>query len=473
MCGVVGILADRPVNQQIYDALLLLQHRGQDAAGIGTMQGDRFALYKAKGLVSDIFRTRDMRTLVGNAGIGHVRYPTQGCASDNLESQPFYVNAPFGILFAHNGNLTNAREIKEHLAKIDHRHTLTMSDSEVLLNVFADALAYETNGKDFCPQALFRAVSTVHKTVRGSYACVALIAGYGLVAFRDPHGIRPICFGTRIGQSGHTDTMFSSESVTMGRLGFTLVRDLAPAEAVFVDTEGVMHSQDCAESVSLNPCAFEYIYFARPESVIDKINVYAARLKLGEYLAEAVEKRLGIQAIDCVIPIPDTGRPAAQELASRLGLNYREGFIKNRYVGRTFIMPDQASRKKSVRQKLNAMPIEFAGKSVLLVDDSIVRGTTMGQIVDLARQSGAKKVYVASTAPRVMFPNVYGIDIPSCDELICGHGESDKEVAKLIGADDVIYLPLPDLTRALRDLNPAIEKFDCSCFDGDYVAGKA
>ena len=445
MCGVVGILADRPVNQQIYDALLLLQHRGQDAAGIGTMQGDRFALFKAKGLVSDIFRTRDMRNLVGNAGIGHVRYPTQGCASDNLESQPFYVNAPFGILFAHNGNLTNACEIKEHLARIDHRHTLTMSDSEVLLNVFADALAHETNGKNFCPEALFRAVSAVHETVQGSYACVALIAGYGLLAFRDPHAIRPLCFGTRINPNGRCDTMFSSESVTMGRLGFTLVRDVAPGEAVFVDTDSVLHSQVCAGSAALNPCAFEYIYFARPESVIDKINVYAARLKLG--------------------------RPAAQELAGLLGLNYREGFIKNRYVGRTFIMPDQATRKKSVRQKLNAMPVEFAGKSILLVDDSIVRGTTMGQIVDLARQSGAKKVYVASTAPRVMFPNVYGIDIPSCEELICGRGESDQDVAHLIGADDVIYLPLPDLTRALQDLNPEIKKFDCSCFDGDYVAG--
>ena len=471
MCGVVGILADRPVNQQIYDALLLLQHRGQDAAGIGTMQGDRFALFKAKGLVSDIFRTRDMRNLVGNAGIGHVRYPTQGCASDNLESQPFYVNAPFGILFAHNGNLTNAREIKERLAKIDHRHTLTMSDSEVLLNVFADALAHETNGKDFCPEALFRAVGTVHKIVQGSYACVALIAGHGLVAFRDPHAIRPLCFGTRTNPNGRCDTMFSSESVTMGRLGFTLVRDVAPGEAVFVDTNGTLYSHVCADDATLNPCAFEYIYFARPESVIDKINVYAARLKLGQYLARAVAKRIDVHTIDCVIPIPDTGRPAAQELAGLLGLNYREGFIKNRYVGRTFIMPDQATRKKSVRQKLNAMPVEFAGKSVLLVDDSIVRGTTMGQIVDLARQSGAKKVYVASTAPRVMFPNVYGIDIPSCDELICGHGEDEREVARRIGADDVIYLPLPDLTRALQDLNPEIQKFDCSCFDGDYVAG--
>ncbi len=471
MCGVVGILADRPVNQQLYDALLMLQHRGQDAAGIGTMQGDRFALYKAKGLVSDIFRTRDMRNLVGDAGIGHVRYPTQGIASDNLESQPFYVNAPFGILFAHNGNLTNARKIKDRLAKVDHRHTLTMSDSEVLLNVFADALAHETNEKNFSPEALFRAVETVHKTVSGSYACVALIAGYGLVAFRDPHGIRPLCFGLRAGQNGRTDTMISSESVTMGRLGFTLERDVAPGEAVFVDTDGNLHAKVCAKAPQLNPCAFEYIYFARPESIIDGINVYAARLKLGRYLAQAVAKRLDVHGIDCVIPIPDTGRPAAQELALTLHVNYREGFIKNRYVGRTFIMPDQKTRKKSVRQKLNPMPIEFAGKSVLLVDDSIVRGTTMVEIVELARQSGAKKVYVASTAPRVMFPNVYGIDIPSSDELICGHGESDQQVAHIIGADDVIYLPLPDLTQALRDLNPAIQKFDCSCFDGDYVAG--
>lgn len=471
MCGIVGILADTPVNQELYDALLLLQHRGQDAAGIGTMQVDRFAVFKAKGLVSDIFRTRDMRPLVGNAGIGHVRYPTQGCASDNLESQPFYVNAPFGLLLAHNGNLTNAPEVKEQLARIDHRHTLTMSDSEVLLNVFADALAAETEGKAFSPEALFRAIHTVHCTVRGSYACVALIAGHGLVAFRDPHGIRPICFGTRQSESGKTDYMFSSESVTMGRSGFTLKRDVGAGEAIFVDLEGHFYSQVCADNPKLTPCAFEYIYFARPESVIDKINVYAARLQLGKYLAHTIKERLDINEIDCVIPIPDTGRAAAQELASTLQLNYREGFIKNRYVGRTFIMPDQKTRKKSVRQKLNAMPIEFAGKNILLVDDSIVRGTTMEQIVELARQSGAKKVFVASTAPRVMFPNVYGIDIPSRSELICGHGESEEEVAKRIGADAVIYLPLEDLPRALHELNPEIDTFDCSCFDGIYVTG--
>ncbi len=471
MCGIIGILSSKPVNQELYDALLLLQHRGQDAAGIGTMQEDRFSLYKAKGLVSDIFRTRDMRTLVGNAGIGHVRYPTQGCATDNLESQPFYVNAPFGILFAHNGNLTNAKEIKEFLSRNDHRHTLTMSDSEVLLNVFADALAEETRHEVFSTNAVFRAIHTVHCTVRGSYACVALIAGFGLVAFRDPHGIRPLCFGVRNARGDAADYMFSSESVTMSRLGFTLTRDVGAGEAIFVDTTGHMTSKQCADSPKLTPCAFEYIYFARPESMIDKINVYAARLKLGEHLAQAVKSRLDVKDIDCVMPIPDTGRAAAQELASILKLSYREGFIKNRYVGRTFIMPDQATRKKSVRQKLNAMPIEFAGKNVLLVDDSIVRGTTMEQIVDLARQSGAKKVFVASTAPRVMFPNIYGIDIPSRSELICGKGESEEEVARRIGADAVIYLPLEDLPRALSDLNPEIQTFDCSCFDGIYVTG--
>lgn len=471
MCGIVGILGNSPVNQDIYDALLLLQHRGQDAAGIGTMQEDRFFVFKAKGLVSDIFRTRNMRTLIGNAGIGHVRYPTQGCASDNLESQPFYVNAPFGILLAHNGNLTNAEKIKKQLAQIDHRHTLTMSDSEVLLNVFADELARETDGKEFTPQALFRAIRSVHRIVRGSYACVALIAGHGLVAFRDPHGIRPICFGTRRSENGMSDCMFSSESVAMGRLGFTLERDIAAGEAIFAGLDGQILSAQCADNPQLTPCAFEYIYFARPESVIDKINVYAARLQLGRYLAQTVRHRIDVSQIDCVIPIPDTGRPAAQELAGLLNLPYREGFLKNRYVGRTFIMPNQAIRKKSVRQKLNAMPVEFAGKNVLLVDDSIVRGTTMEQIVDLARQSGAKKVFVASTAPRVMFPNVYGIDIPSSSELICGKGESEEDVARRIGADAVVYLPMEDLPRALHDLNPEISAFDCSCFDGHYVTG--
>ena len=472
MCGIVGMISQKPVNQRIYDALLLLQHRGQDAAGIGTLDGLTFHVHKAMGLVRDVFRTRNMRDLTGCSGIGHVRYPTQGCASSNEESQPFYVNAPYGILFAHNGNLTNAQEVAAELYNQDRRHINTSSDSEVLLNVLADELMKIVPPSGyFTAEVAFEAVKGVHKRVKGAYAVVALIAGKGLLAFRDPNGIRPLCFGTQKQADGTTDYLVSSESVTMVGLEYDFVRDLAPGEAIFISKDREFFSCQCAEKPQLNPCAFEYVYFARPDSYIDGISVYGARLRLGEYLANEVAEHLNLRDIDVVMPIPDSSRPCAQQLAEKLKLTYREGFIKNRYVGRTFIMPGQEMRKKSVRQKLNAMPVEFAGKNILLVDDSIVRGTTMREIVRMARESGAKKVYVASSAPRVMYINVYGIDMPTRSELICGHGASAEEVARQIGADAVIFQTIEGLKGALTDLNPNISRFDCSCFDGEYVTG--
>lgn len=471
MCGVVALLSNEPVNQRLYDALLLLQHRGQDAAGIATLDGLQFHMHKAMGLVRDIFRTRNMRDLTGNVGVGHVRYPTQGCASSNQESQPFYVNAPFGIMFAHNGNLTNAEELKQELYETDRRHINTTSDSEVLLNVLANEISRVTADRKLDADGIFEAVSAVHRRVRGSYAVVALIAGKGLLAFRDPHGIRPLCFGSNVTATGEKKWMVSSESVTMVGLGFKLERDVAPGEAIWFDFKGNVETRQCAEHAVANPCAFEYVYFARPDSVIDGISVYGARLNLGVYLAKTVAEELNLMDVDVVMPIPDSSRPCAQELAKQLRLPYREGFIKNRYVGRTFIMPGQAVRKKSVRQKLNAMPVEFEGKNLLLVDDSIVRGTTMKEIVRMARESGAKKVFVASSAPRVMFPNVYGIDMPTKSELICGDGKDAEAVAKELGADKVIFQSIDGLKNALHDLNPNIPAFDCSCFDGVYVTG--
>ncbi len=471
MCGVVALLSNEPVNQRLYDALLLLQHRGQDAAGIATLDGLQFHMHKAMGLVRDIFRTRNMRDLTGNVGVGHVRYPTQGCASSNQESQPFYVNAPFGIMFAHNGNLTNAEELKQELYETDRRHINTTSDSEVLLNVLANEISRVTADRKLDADGIFEAVAAVHRRVRGSYAVVALIAGKGLLAFRDPHGIRPLCFGSNVTATGEKEWMVSSESVTMVGLGFKLERDVAPGEAIWFDFKGNVETRQCAEHAVANPCAFEYVYFARPDSVIDGISVYGARLNLGVYLAKTVAEELNLMDVDVVMPIPDSSRPCAQELAKQLRLPYREGFIKNRYVGRTFIMPGQAVRKKSVRQKLNAMPVEFEGKNLLLVDDSIVRGTTMKEIVRMARESGAKKVFVASSAPRVMFPNVYGIDMPTKSELICGDGKDAEAVAKELGADKVIFQSIDGLKNALHDLNPNIPAFDCSCFDGVYVTG--
>lgn len=470
MCGIVGLYSQEPVNQRLYDSLLLLQHRGQDAAGIATLDGLTFHMHKAMGLVRDVFRTRNMRDLLGTSGVGQVRYPTQGNADSNEESQPFYVNAPYGIMFVHNGNLTNAEALKQELYDADRRHINTTSDSEVLLNVFADELSRLTINAKVTPEVIFNAVRGVHKRVHGAYACIALIAGKGMVAFRDPFGIRPLCYGTKETDKGR-EVLFASESVVLEAQEFQFEGDVAPGEAIFINPQGEIFKAQCAENPRLVPCAFEYVYLARPDSVIDGISVYGARLRLGEYLADEVARQIPLSDIDVVMPIPDSSRPAAQQLAQKLNLPYREGFIKNRYVGRTFIMPGQAVRKKTVRQKLNAMAVEFTGKNVLLVDDSIVRGTTMREIVRMTRQAGAKKVFVASGAPRVCFPNVYGIDMPTRSELICGDGKDGAAVAKVLEADAVIYQRLEDLTAALHDMNPAINQFDCSCFDGQYVTG--
>ncbi|MFM2446819.1 MAG: hypothetical protein RI936_1266 [Pseudomonadota bacterium] len=470
MCGIVGLAANGPVNQLLYDALLLLQHRGQDAAGIVTSNGSTFHMHKAMGLVRDVFRTRNMRSLPGNAGIGQVRYPTQGSASSLEEAQPFYVNAPFGLVLAHNGNLTNAEALKDELFRIDRRHINTNSDSEVLLNVLAHELQLAANGETLTPDAVFRAVAGVHRRARGSYSVVAQVSDFGMIAFRDPYGIRPLCFGT-LDTPGGREYLVASESVALEGLGFRFERDVAPGEAIFVDADGRFHSRQCARQTQHAPCAFEFVYLARPDSIIDGISVYGARLRLGEYLAEQIRAQIPVDEIDVVMPIPDSSRPAAMQLANKLGIDYREGFIKNRYVGRTFIMPGQGVRKKSVRQKLNAMSVEFKGKNVLIVDDSIVRGTTISEIVRMARDSGARKVFVASAAPPVRYPNVYGIDMPTSSELIAGGGKSVEEIRAEIGADALVYQRVEDLKAALTDMNPAITRFEASCFDGDYVTG--
>ncbi|WP_304856128.1 amidophosphoribosyltransferase [uncultured Parasutterella sp.] len=471
MCGIVALYASGPVNQRLYDALLLLQHRGQDAAGICTVENRTFHMHKGMGLVRDVFRTRNMRDLLGNCGIGQVRYPTQGNASSNKESQPFYVNAPYGIVLAHNGNLTNAKELAKELYELDRRHINTTSDSEVLLNVFANELQNTTQGNHLTEDALFGAVASMHKRLKGSYAVVACIAGHGMIAFRDPHGIRPLCIGSNIAEDGTTEYMFASESVVLEGSEFTLLGDVAPGEAVWVDELGKLHKRQCAEKAELNPCIFEYVYLARPDSVLDGIPVYDARLRLGENLGKEIKKQIPLEDIDVVMPIPDSSRPAAAQLAKALGLEYREGFIKNRYVGRTFIMPGQAIRKKSVRQKLNAMKVEFVGKNVLLVDDSIVRGTTITEIVRMARQSGARKVFIASGAPPVRYPNVYGIDMPTSSELIAGDNRPTEEIRMEIGADALVYQTLEGMIDAVGHFNPNIKAFDCSCFDGKYVTG--
>ncbi|WP_137173303.1 amidophosphoribosyltransferase [Massilia sp. HP4] len=468
MCGIVGVVSHSPVNQLLYDALLLLQHRGQDAAGIATNHSSMFSMFKANGLVRDVFRTRNMRSLQGNTGIGHCRYPTAGSSSEE-EAQPFYVNAPFGITLAHNGNLTNQAVLKDELFRNDRRHINTDSDSEVLLNVLAHEIQEAADGYSLNADAVFKAVAAVHRRVRGAYAVVSQIAGHGMLAFRDPFGIRPLCLGINETEQGN-EYLVASESVALEGLGFRFVRDIAPGEAVFIDENNQLHERQCAENPSLNPCAFEFVYLARPDSVIDGASVYATRLRMGEYLADKVSKEIPVDEIDVVMPIPDSSRPAAIQLALKLGVEYREGFIKNRYIGRTFIMPGQGMRKKSVRQKLNAISSEFKDKNVLLVDDSIVRGTTSREIVQMAREAGARKVFFASAAPPVLYPNVYGIDMPTRDELIA-HGRTTEEVCREITADRVVYQDVDALKRAISDVNPELKNFEASCFDGVYVTG--
>jgi amidophosphoribosyltransferase len=469
MCGIVGVVAHTAVNQLLYDGLLLLQHRGQDAAGIVTSEGPIFHMYKGPGLVQNVFRTRNMRDLVGYAGIGHCRYPTAGSAFSDLESQPFYVNSPFGVTLGHNGNLTNSEELKRELFQLDFRHVNTNSDSEVLLNVLALELERAAQHHRLDPDAIFRAVAGVHKRCKGAYAVVAMIAGYGMLAFRDPYGIRPLIVG-KSEQMGGSEYIVASESVAIEPLGFHVLRDVAPGEAIFVDNTGVFHARQCAESASLNPCIFEFVYLARPDSVIDGTSVYETRLNMGGALAEKIRGMPEARDIDVVIPIPDSSRPSALELANRLGIKYREGFVKNRYIGRTFIMPGQAMRTKSVRQKLNPVGIEFRDKVVLLVDDSIVRGTTSREIVMMAREAGAKKVYFASASPPVRFPNVYGIDMPNISELVAT-GRTEAEIAREIGADLLIYQNLDALKEAVRAANPKLRNFEASCFDGKYITG--
>ncbi|HPW08499.1 MAG TPA: amidophosphoribosyltransferase [Burkholderiaceae bacterium] len=465
MCGIVGVVSNVPVNQLIYDALLLLQHRGQDAAGIVTQQERKFFMHKAKGLVKDVFRTRNMRALPGNCGLGQVRYPTAGNAYSEEEAQPFYVNAPFGIVLVHNGNLTNAQALKSELFSTDHRHINTESDSEVLLNVLAHEIERTTRGLPLQPDDLFAAVRNVHRRVKGSYAVIALIAGHGVLAFRDPFGIRPLCMGR-----GDGTVMLASESVALEGTSHTFERNISPGEAVFVDLQGKVYSQQCADHPVLKPCIFEFVYLARPDSVMDTISVYQARLNLGETLAKRVISTVPPNEIDVVIPIPESSRPSAAQLAQLLGLPYREGFVKNRYVGRTFIMPGHAVRKKSVRQKLNVIVSEFKGRNVLLVDDSIVRGTTSREIVQMARDAGARKVYLASAAPPVRYPNVYGIDMPTADELVA-HNRTVEEIREIIGCDALIYQDVDGMKKAIGSLNTKLDGFDASCFDGVYVTG--
>jgi amidophosphoribosyltransferase len=469
MCGIIGIVAKSYVNQALFDGLTVLQHRGQDAAGMATWDGNTLFLRKNNGLVRDVFHTRHMLNLKGNMGIGHVRYPTAGCAS-SAEAQPFYVNSPYGITLAHNGNLTNGEALKDILMLEDLRHLNTQSDSEVLLNILAHELQCGGKSrKQLRPDDIFNAIGRLHRRCKGGYAAVAMINGVGIVGFRDPYGIRPIVYGERITESGK-EFIIASESVAVDVLGFELVRDIEPGEAIIISTEGALHTRQCAVSPQYSPCIFELVYLARPDSIIDNISVYKTRLRMGEALAKKILKLRPDHDIDVVIPIPDTGRTAAIPLAYELGVKYREGFIKNRYIPRTFIMPGQNIRKKSVRQKLNAIDLEFRNKNVLLVDDSIVRGNTSMEIIQMAKEAGARKVYFASAAPPVRYPNVYGIDMPTVDELIA-HGKTEKQVAHAIGADWLIYQDLEDLIEAARAGNPKIQHFDNSCFTGQYVTG--
>ncbi len=469
MCGIVGIVSSHPVNQQVYDALSLLQHRGQDSTGMVTAEGSTLHIVKAKGQVREAYRTRDMRSLLGTIGLGHVRYATKGTASNEQEAQPFYVNAPYGIALIHNGNLTNTRELTAELFNVDRRHLNTSSDTELLVNVLANELQAQVSGTDLDPDQIFNAISRVHERVEGSYAAIAIIAGHGLLAFRDPYGIRPLVLGRR--QTGFVgdEWVVASESLVLESAGYELVRDVAPGEAIFITPDGEMTSRQCAANPRLIPCSFEYVYLARPDSIMNGISVYEARLRLGDRLADTIAQYTPLGDIDVVMPIPDSSRPAAMQVAQKLGVEYREGFYKNRYVGRTFIMPGQAERKKSVKQKLNAMGSEFKGKNILIVDDSIVRGTTSKEIVQMAREAGANKVTFTSAAPPVRFPHVYGINMPSRHELVA-HGRKIPEIATELGADYLIFQEVADMQAAILE-GSDVTALDMSCFTGDYVTG--
>ena len=466
MCGVVGIVAHSPVNQSLYDALTVLQHRGQDAAGIMTINNGVFKLRKANGLVRDVFEQKHMERLAGNWGIGHVRYPTAG-SSTSAEAQPFYTNSPYGIAFVHNGNLTNAEELKKNLISEARRHVNTSSDSELLMNQFAHELCESGGDWNLKPADVFAAVTALHTKARGAYAVVASIIGFGIVAFRDVYGIRPLVLGKRETEQG-TEYMVASESVAIDAVGFEFMRDVQPGEAVYITQDGQLFSQQCATNSELVPCLFEYVYFARPDSTLDDISVYASRVRMGKKLGEKIKRDWAELDIDVVIPIPETSCDIALEIANTLDLPYRQGFVKNRYIGRTFIMPGQQQRRRSVRRKLNAISQEFSGKNVLLVDDSVVRGTTSEQIIEMAREAGAKKVYFASAAPEIRFPNVYGIDMPSANELIA-YGRDVQQICDLIKADGLIFQDLPDLIAAVGEGNPQVKRFETSVFDGNYV----
>lgn len=474
MCGIVGMVGSAPVNQDIYDALLLLQHRGQDATGIATAEANG-VMHNAKvqGMVREAFRTRDMRALLGNVGLGHVRYATKGTASNEEEMQPFYVNAPYGIILIHNGNLTNTRELTADMAKRDRRHLNSSSDTELLLNVLAGELQNTTSTVDLDPERVFEAVARTHERIEGAYAVIAVIAGYGLLAFRDPFGIRPLILGRRpstvAGAEGKDEWVVASESLVLENGDYDVVREVEPGEAVFITNDGELFTKQCATETHLAPCAFEYVYLARPDSVMNGISVYESRLRMGDKLADTIAKHVPMDKIDVVMPIPDSSRPAAMEVARKLGIEYREGFYKNRYVGRTFIMPGQAVRKKSVRQKLNAMSTEFQGKNVLLIDDSIVRGTTSKEIIQMARDAGAASVTFASAAPPVRHPHVYGINMPSRHELIA-HGRTIPQIAEELGCDHLVYQEVEDLKAAITE-GSVLEDLDMSCFDGRYVTG--
>ena len=469
MCGIVGIVSSEDVNQQIYDSLLLLQHRGQDSTGIATMDNSMFHIYKAKGQVNTAYRTRDMRNLIGKIGLGHVRYATKGSAESIEEAQPFYVNAPYGIVLIHNGNLTNTRELEKQLFNVDRRHTNSSSDTEMLLNVFATELQSQVQNQELDPNHIFKAVSSLHKRIQGSYAAISLISGHGIVAFRDPFGIRPLVIGKRVSADNKDEWMIASESLVLENNDYKIERDVRPGEAVFISNQGEFFSQQCSDSPKLFPCSFEYVYLARPDSIMNGISVYKARLKMGDYLADTIKRTIRSGDVDVVMPIPDSSRPAAMQVARQLAIEYREGFFKNRYVGRTFIMPGQQKRKQSVRQKLNAMSTEFKNKNVLIVDDSIVRGTTSKEIVQMAKDAGANKVFFTSAAPPVRYPHVYGINMPTRRELIA-HNRSISQIAEKLEIDNLVYQSVENLKKSIIE-GSSINDLDMCCFTGSYVTG--